>query len=238
MCAWWVEPKNNSFACKIYSPWCAHDESRKRNNRLYLKDTLRDVLSVGRFKKLSVAAFNNQVNDGRSSELCSAMFLCLFGRLRESHSEIANWGFRDEPMSLVLEQNHWLSNTSSHLFWLCKMLLCLISGRIWISILRHENRSSFSPTHLSLSLIGGLGTTAISPASWAWLPAWGSEPTIARPIMAGDEFYFEDQGGIAPTGEISPNLYGILVFLLNQLLQRSLSNDVRRRVEGRCGGKR
>jgi len=54
--------------------------------------------------------------------------------------------------------------------------------------------------------------------------------------MAGDEFYFEDQGGIAPTGEISPNLYGILVFLLNQLLQRSLRNDVRRRVEGYCGG--
>ena len=67
-------------------------------------------------------------------------------------------------------------------------------------------------------------------------PRGGPNPRSPAPIRAGDEFYFEDQGGIAPKGEISPNLYGILVFLLNQLLQRSLSNDVRRRVEGYCGG--
>ena len=36
---------------------------------------LRDVLLVGRAKVFSVAAFHNQVTNGRSSELCSAMFL-------------------------------------------------------------------------------------------------------------------------------------------------------------------
>ena len=33
------------------------------------------MLLVGRARILSVAVFNKQVNNGRSSELCSAMFL-------------------------------------------------------------------------------------------------------------------------------------------------------------------
>ena len=60
------------FGFTIYSLWCERGESRKYNNLLYLT---RDVLLVGRARILSVAVFNKQVNNGRSSELCSAMFL-------------------------------------------------------------------------------------------------------------------------------------------------------------------
>ena len=52
----------------------------------------------------------------------------------------------------------------------------------------------------------GLGTTAISPATWAWLPAWGSETHGRRPNQGGRGIlYFEDHGGIAPAARYHQN---------------------------------
>ena len=66
------------FGFRIYYRSYAFGESRQIIMFFGLEDILGDVLFVHRAKILSVAKFSNQViSGGRSSELCSAMFLAL-----------------------------------------------------------------------------------------------------------------------------------------------------------------
>ena len=59
---------------------------------------LRDVLLVGRAKISSVAAFHNQVTNGRSSELRSALFLsCSY-----IYRHIAEQNLEERPLVLSL----------------------------------------------------------------------------------------------------------------------------------------